>query len=74
MSRKSIQKGGQHVNVQVSPRANEILKLLKEKFGARNMSDVIEQLAEQQEPDVAKIATRRVDELEAIKQGQVPKD
>jgi hypothetical protein len=63
----SGKKGGSTVNVQFDLAANETLKLLKEKYGVRSMSDAFMKHVEDSDPDLVKIARRRVAEIEAIK-------
>jgi len=66
MSRKSVLKGGDHVNVQVDIRVAEMLKLLKKKKKARSVSDALEAFIREHDAEIAAIGTRRGEELIAV--------
>lgn len=70
MSRVSVKKGGDHVNVQVDTRVNEALKVLKELTGARSASEVIEQIITEHRPEAIKVAEERMEMIKALKERQ----
>lgn len=56
--------------VQVDTRVNEALKVLKELTGARSMSEVIEQILTEHQPEAIKAADERMQMIRALKERQ----
>lgn len=67
MAYKSKKKGGGHVNTQVSTTANEVFKLLRERYGTGNIPDAIDNFIQDCDEDLYNKAKRRVNEVEEIK-------